>query len=99
MTDIENIRFLWRYMVHADQQIAAASATVAEDAFVQDQGISFGSIQKLVGHSIAAQKVWLRRLSGEDVAYVEEPPLSLHEVPALGRNPSRFARVCRIADF
>jgi uncharacterized damage-inducible protein DinB len=82
MTDIENIRFFWRYMVHADQQIAAAAATVTEDGFVQDQGISFGSIQKLLGHAIAAQKVWLRRLRGEDVAYAEEPPLSLHDVAA-----------------
>lgn len=80
MTDIETIRFLWRYMVHADRQIAAAAATVTEDAFAQDQDISFGSIQKLVNHAMTAQKVWLRRLSGEDVAYVDELPPSLHEV-------------------
>ena len=79
MSDIENIRFLWRYMAHADRQVAAAVSTVAESGFIQPQEISFGSIQKLIGHTITAQNVWLRRLNGEDVAYAEEPLPSLED--------------------
>jgi len=73
MTDIETIRFLWRYMVHADDQIMAAADTVPPENFDQEQGISFGSLPKLLNHARNAQKTWLARLNGADVPYIDDP--------------------------
>jgi uncharacterized damage-inducible protein DinB len=69
----DTFRFLWEYMVHADQQIAAAAMTVPAENFAQEQNISMGSLPKLLNHARIAQKVWLRRLNGEDFMYADEP--------------------------
>jgi len=74
MTDPKTIQYLWRYMAHADQQIAQAATTVSDDAYRRDQQISFGSIEKLLAHAIAAQSVWLRRLQGNDQPYADIAP-------------------------
>lgn len=81
MTDIQTIRFLWRYMVHADAQIMAAAETVSDEAYAREQHISFGSIEKLLNHAMLAQRTWLQRLNGLDVMYVDEPPPSRKELP------------------
>jgi uncharacterized damage-inducible protein DinB len=74
MTDPTTLHFLWRYMAHADQEIARAAATVPDDAYRRDQHISFGSIEKLLAHCMAAQSVWLQRLNGIDIPYKDVPP-------------------------
>ncbi len=73
MMDAASLRFMWGYMADADAQVLAASASVSDEGFARDQGISFGSIEKLLSHAMTAQSVWLRRLRGEDVAYAELP--------------------------
>ena len=80
MTDPTTLHFLWRYMAHADQEIARAAATVPDDAYRRDQHISFGSIEKLLAHCIAAQSVWLQRLNGIDIPYKDVPPPPRHEL-------------------
>jgi uncharacterized damage-inducible protein DinB len=82
MTDPKTLQFLWRYMAHADRQVAQAAATVSDDAYRRDQHISFGSIEKLLAHCAAAQSVWLRRLQGSDVPYADVPPPPRNEVAA-----------------
>src|SRR5271168_3757028 len=83
MTDIDTIRFLWRYMVHADEQVLAAAQTVPAQNYDQEQGISFGSLPKLLNHARLAQKVWIRRLNGQEAMYVDEPPPPREEFGAL----------------
>ena len=62
--DPPTLELLWRYMAHADEQEIAAVATVPDEAYFRDQGISFGSIHKLLVHSYDAQRVWRERLEG-----------------------------------
>jgi uncharacterized damage-inducible protein DinB len=85
MNDIQTIRFLWRYMVHADAQVMAAAETVSDEGYCREQSISFGSIEKLLNHAMLAQRTWLHRLNGLDVQYVDEPP------PARGDVPGRWS--------
>lgn len=79
MNDIDTIRFLWQYMVHADAQVLAAADTVSDEGYRREQNISFGSIEKLLNHAMLAQRTWLRRLNGLDVMYVDEPPPARNE--------------------
>jgi uncharacterized damage-inducible protein DinB len=87
MTSPEMLQFLWRYMVHADQQIMQAAATVSDEGYRRDQQISFGSIEKLVNHCMTVQRLWLERLHGNDVVYSEEA------APARGEFASRWDQV------
>jgi uncharacterized damage-inducible protein DinB len=73
MTDASTIQLLWKYMAFADDRIAEAAATVDDPGFVWEQGISFGSVAKLLSHAMTAQKVWLNRLKGNPVVYADEP--------------------------
>jgi uncharacterized damage-inducible protein DinB len=74
------IVFLWDYMIHADQQMLTAAATLTDQAYHQEQGISLGSVEKLLDHVIAAQEAWIDRLEGRDLpfpAFVGGPPAQL----------------------
>jgi uncharacterized damage-inducible protein DinB len=73
MTDASTIQFLWKYMAFADDRMAEAATTVDDPGFVWDQGISFGSIAKLLNHAMIAEKVWLTRLRGTPMVYADEP--------------------------
>lgn len=64
MTGPQTIQFLWQYMVHADAQVLEAADTVSEDGYVREQGISLGSLHKLLVHCMSAQHTWLQRLNG-----------------------------------
>jgi uncharacterized damage-inducible protein DinB len=64
MNDPQTLQFLWQYMVYADAQMLAASDTLSDDAYHREQGISFGSVHKLLVHGMSAQNTWLQRLNG-----------------------------------
>lgn len=81
MNDLETIRFLWKYMVHADAQIMQAADTLSDEGYRREQNISFGSVEKLLHHAVMAQTTWLQRLNGLDVAYIDEPTLSRAVLP------------------
>ncbi|HEY2584373.1 MAG TPA: DinB family protein [Tepidisphaeraceae bacterium] len=81
MTDIQAIRFLWRYMVYADAQIIAAAETVSDEGYSREQNISVGSLEKLLNHAMLAQRTWLQRLNGLDVMYVDDPAPTRKELP------------------
>jgi len=79
MTDNESciepgtLKLLWQYMIHADEQVLAAAATVQDESYFREQGISFGSIHKLLVHSYDAQRVWLERLQGKASPEFSDP--------------------------
>jgi len=69
--DPATIQYLWRYMASADQEMLAAAATLVKDGrpsegFYREQHISLGSVHKLLVHAVAAERVWLQRLTNED---------------------------------
>jgi uncharacterized damage-inducible protein DinB len=80
--DLQTIQFLWKYMVHADKEVLAASQSVPDEGFRREQNISFGSVEKLLNHCMLAQACWLERLAGKDVVFVDHPPLPRGEFPA-----------------
>lgn len=67
MNDPHSIRYLWQYMAHADGEMLKAAGTVPEDGFFREQSISVGSVHKLLVHSLAAERIWLERLRGNEV--------------------------------
>ena len=71
--DPRTLELLWQYMVYADGQEIAAAATAQEDAYFREQGISFGSIHKLMVHCYDAQRVWLERLEGAPSPAFSDP--------------------------
>jgi uncharacterized damage-inducible protein DinB len=64
MTEPKTIQFLWQYMVYADAQVLSAADTLPDEAYFRDQGISFGSVHKLIVHCLSAHHTWLQRLNG-----------------------------------
>ncbi|HXE56028.1 MAG TPA: DinB family protein [Tepidisphaeraceae bacterium] len=70
MIDPKTVELLWRYMVHADAQVLEAAQSVPDEGYFREQGISLGSIHKLLVHCMDAQHNWLNRLNG-----LENPPL------------------------
>jgi len=64
MHDPKTIQYLWAYMIHADGRLIEAAASVPEEGYFHDQGISLGSVHNLLVHCASAQEVWLRRLNG-----------------------------------
>jgi uncharacterized damage-inducible protein DinB len=72
--DLQTIRFLWQYMVYADGEVMAAARTVSDEGYRREQHISFGSVERLLNHSMLAQACWVERLHGRDVPYVDLAP-------------------------
>src|SRR4051812_15176947 len=67
----EHLREMFEFLRWADQQMMAAARQVPEDGYYKDQGISIGSIHKLLVHCMAAQWVWLSRWRGESPTRLE----------------------------
>jgi uncharacterized damage-inducible protein DinB len=77
-----SLKFLWQYMVYADQQILTATNTVGDEAYGKPLPMSMGSLHKQVVHAILAQETWLQRLNGQDAPYptgVEFPRVEVAE--------------------
>ncbi len=74
MNDAETLRFMWRYMIYADQQIMAAARTLSDEGYDRKQNMSWGSVHKLLAHALTAQRVWLERLRGHVMVYPNDPP-------------------------
>ena len=61
----EHLRDMFEFVRWADGQMLTAARAVPEEGYYKDQGISIGSIHKLLVHCMAAQWVWLSRWRGE----------------------------------
>ncbi len=73
LIDVTAMKFLWQYMVFADQQVMAAAHSVDDAGYYAAQDISWGSLHKQIAHGVRAQAVWLKRLRGTDMRYPTEP--------------------------
>ena len=61
----EHFRDLLDYMRWGDRLMMSAARSVPDEEYYKDQGISFGSIHKLMVHCMAVQWLWLSRWRGE----------------------------------
>jgi uncharacterized damage-inducible protein DinB len=59
MLDPKTLQLLWQYMVSADGLVLAASDSLSDEAYHRDQGISAGSVHRLLVHCLSAQTTWL----------------------------------------
>lgn len=59
----------------ANARVYDACAELSEDEFRADQGAFFGSAQRTLNHLLAADRIWLKRFTGEG-----ETPTSLDAV-------------------
>ena len=67
----EHLRDMFEFVRWADGQMLTAARAVPEEGYYKDQGISIGSIHKLLVHCMAAQWVWLSRWRGESPGRLE----------------------------
>lgn len=88
-TKLEMLTDLYEYMRWADGQILGAAATVPGEGFYREQGISAGSIHKLLVHAAEAPRHWLARWEGEPEV-VFSPP---ERFPTLGSIREHWGRV------
>jgi uncharacterized damage-inducible protein DinB len=62
---------MFDYMRWGDRLMIGAARTVPDEQYYADQGISFGSVHKLMVHCMAAQWIWLSRWRGENPTRLE----------------------------
>jgi uncharacterized damage-inducible protein DinB len=67
----EHLQYMLEYVRWADGELLAASRSVPDEGYYKDQGISLGSIHKLLVHCMAAQWIWLSRWRGESPTRLE----------------------------
>jgi len=61
----DHLHNMFEYVRWADASMIRAARTVPDEGYYRDQGISIGSIHKLLVHCMAAQWIWLSRWRGE----------------------------------
>jgi uncharacterized damage-inducible protein DinB len=60
------------FMEWGDHQLLAVAATIPQEEYFRDRGISAGSLHKLLVHMMAAQWIWLCRWRGETSPHFED---------------------------
>ena len=85
----EFLRDMFDYMRWGDRLMIEAARTVPDEAYYKDQGISFGSVHKLLVHCMAAQWIWLSRWRGESPTKLE----SHEQYPTRGTLEQRWPLV------
>jgi uncharacterized damage-inducible protein DinB len=61
MSKLELIRALYEYNEHANNRILESVSGLKPEEFSQSHGTSFESIERNLGHVVAAQIAWLQR--------------------------------------
>ena len=67
----EHLQNMFEFIRWADGLMIRAARTVPDDGYYREQGISLGSIHKLMVHCMSVQWLWLSRWRGESPARVE----------------------------
>jgi uncharacterized damage-inducible protein DinB len=66
-----HFRELFEYVRWGDQQSLIAARSCADAEYYKEQGISHGSVHKLLVHMMAAQMLWLERFRGTSPTKIE----------------------------
>jgi uncharacterized damage-inducible protein DinB len=67
----EHLQHMLDYVRWADGQMLSAARTAPDEGYYKEQGISIGSLHKLLVHCMAAQWLWLSRWRGENPTRLE----------------------------
>ena len=78
MTPIGRYRMLAGYNTWANGRLFDAAAGMAEADYRADRGAFFGSLNNTLNHLLAADRIWMRRLTGQGPTY-DRLDLILHE--------------------
>jgi uncharacterized damage-inducible protein DinB len=62
---VDQLRDLFEYTAWGDLRSIEVARSVPAEGFVADQGISLGSVHKLLAHMLGSQATWIARWRGE----------------------------------
>lgn len=65
---LRHFQMLSDYNRWANERIYAACADLTEDEYRADRGAFFGSAHRTLNHILAADRIWLRRITGQGAA-------------------------------
>ncbi|HEV2673063.1 MAG TPA: DinB family protein [Aliidongia sp.] len=60
-----NFRTLSRWTVWANERLYDACGALTDDEYILSRACAFGSIHRTLNHLLAADRIWLGRLTGE----------------------------------
>lgn len=67
-----HLREMCEYLRWSDQQSMIAARSVPDEGYHKDQGISLGSLHKLLVHCMGVQWLWACRFRGESPSRIED---------------------------
>lgn len=85
------------YNAWANTLIYDAAASVSQDTFTHDIGAFFGSLSGTLNHIIIADRIWLRRMSGDGPVETQLDRRVTNDLAEL--RAARIAEDARIAEF
>ena len=62
---IDHFRMMARYNAWANGRLYAACAAAGAHVWASDAGLFFGSLRATLNHLLVADRIWMRRLTGE----------------------------------
>ena len=88
---------LARYNEWANRRLYAAAAAVPDADYRADRGAFFGSVHGTLNHLLLADRIWMRRFTGEGETYTRLDEILFDEFPAL--RSAREAEDARITGW
>ncbi|MBS7545938.1 DinB family protein [Ancylobacter oerskovii] len=88
---------LAHYNAWANHRVYEAAARLSPAQYMQDRGAFFGSVHGTLNHMLVADRIWMRRFTGNGEAAWSLDTILFQEFDAL--RPARTAEDARIIDF
>lgn len=92
-----HFRMMARYTDWANRRLFAAVAALPEADYRRDGGVFFGSLHGTLNHILVADRIWLRRMTGEGEAPTALDAILYDDLPAL--RAAREAEDARILAY
>jgi uncharacterized damage-inducible protein DinB len=68
---VDQLRDAYAFLIWGDQRSVEVARLVSAEGFAAEQGISLGSVHKLLAHMMATQITWLARWRGTSPTRIE----------------------------
>jgi uncharacterized damage-inducible protein DinB len=85
------------YNEWANRRLYAAAAALSEEDYRADGGAFFGSVHRTLNHLLVADRIWMRRFTGEGPAYAKLDLVPYDDLASL--RPERQAEDRRIIGY
>jgi uncharacterized damage-inducible protein DinB len=92
-----HLRTMAAYNAWANRRLYAAAAALPDAAYRRHAGAYFGSLQGTLNHLLAADRIWLRRLTGEGEAPNRLDVILFEQLDAL--RAARVAEDARLESY